>query len=232
MVDRFGRDNVAVELTYTHEPVADERYEALAQLADQAHLPIVATTAAHIHAPPRHRLASVLAAVRARSSLDDLDGWLPAWASARLRDHDDMATRIRRYPHAVDAAAELGAELPFDLQLIAPALPPLPVPPGYDEMAYLRELTYAAPSDGTGRAARAPTRPTGCAKAPLRNAQRGITTTLAAVTTMPKTVVSAACPVARSWTDWRTRYARAGRTTPRRRAALAARQSRTTSGFR
>jgi error-prone DNA polymerase len=144
LVERFGRDNVAVELTYACEPLADERYEALAQLADEAALPIVATTAAHVHAPPRHRLASVLAAMRARSSLDDLDGWLPAWASAHLRDHDDMATRFRRYPHAVDAAAELGAELAFDLQLIAPSLPPFPVPPGHgDEMAYLRGLTYA-----------------------------------------------------------------------------------------
>jgi error-prone DNA polymerase len=147
LVDRFGRDHVAVELTYAREPLADERYEALAQLADQARLPIVATTAAHFHAPPRHRLASVLAAVRARSSLDDLDGWLPAWASARLRDHDDMATRFRCYPHAVDTAAELGGDLAFDLQLIAPSLPPFPVPDGYDEMAYLRELTFA----GAGR---------------------------------------------------------------------------------
>jgi error-prone DNA polymerase len=143
LVDRFGRDNVAVELTYAREPLADERYAALAQIAGEDGLPVLATTGAHFHARPRHRLASVLAAVRARSSLDELDGWLPAWAAAQLRDHDDMAARFRYYPHAVDAAGELGAQLAFDLQLIAPKLPPFPVPPGHgDEMAYLRELTY------------------------------------------------------------------------------------------
>jgi error-prone DNA polymerase len=144
LVERFGRDNVAVELTYAREPLADERYEALAGLADQAGLPVVATTGAHFHARPRHRLASVLAAVRARSSLDELDGWLPAWAAAQLRDHDDMAARFAHYPSAVEVAGELGAELAFDLNLIAPNLPPFPVPDGHaDEMAYLRELTYA-----------------------------------------------------------------------------------------
>jgi error-prone DNA polymerase len=44
----------------------------------------------------------------------------------------------------VATAGALGAELAFDLQLIAPRLPPFPVPAGHgDEMAYLRELTYA-----------------------------------------------------------------------------------------
>src|SRR5438552_12278600 len=38
LTDRFGRDNVVVELTHALEPLADERYEALAQLADSQQL--------------------------------------------------------------------------------------------------------------------------------------------------------------------------------------------------
>jgi error-prone DNA polymerase len=144
LIERFGRDNLAVELTYAREPLAEDRYTALSQLAGEARLPIVATTAAHYHAAARHRLAAVLAAVRVRTSLDELDGWLPAWAGAHLRGHDEMTTRFRDYPAAVPAAGALGAELAFDLQLIALRLPPFPVPAGHgDEMAYLRELTYA-----------------------------------------------------------------------------------------
>jgi error-prone DNA polymerase len=144
LVVRFGRDNVAVELTYAREPLAFERYDALTQLAGDAGLPVVATTAAHYHAPPRRRLATVMAAVRARSSLDEINGWLPAWADAHLRSHDEMVARFsRRWPGVVEAAGRLGAELAFDLELIAPHLPPFPVPAGRgDEMAYLRELTY------------------------------------------------------------------------------------------
>jgi error-prone DNA polymerase len=143
LVDRFGRENVVVELTHELDPLADERYDALALLADEAGLPIVATTAAHFHGPPRRPLATALAAVRARSTLDDIDGWLPAWSGQHLRTGAEMAERFARWPGAVEAAARLGKETAFSLQLIAPDLPPFPVPPGHTEMTYLRELAYA-----------------------------------------------------------------------------------------
>ena len=142
LTDRFGRDNVAVELTHELDPLADERYDALAQLADEAGLPIVATTAAHYHGPPRRPLATAMAAVRARSSLDEIDGWLPAWSGQHLRSGEEMAQRFARWPGAVDAAARLGKEITFPLKLIAPDLPPFPVPAGHTEMTYLRQLTY------------------------------------------------------------------------------------------
>lgn len=151
LVDRFGRDNVAVELCFAREPLADERYAALAQLAAEAGLPTVATTGAHYHAPPRRRLATVLAAVRANCSLDELDGWLPAWADARLRAGDELAHRFAQYPDAVARAAGFGAELAFDLRLVAPELPPFKVPDRFpDEMTYLRHLTYEGAAERYG----------------------------------------------------------------------------------
>ena len=140
LVARFGRDNVAVELTYELDPRADERYDVLASLAHEEGLPIVATTAAHYHAPPRRPLATALAAVRARSSLDEVDGWLPSWAGQHLRSGDEMAERFARWPDAITNATRLGTEIGFSLHLIAPDLPPFPVPDGHDEMSYLREL--------------------------------------------------------------------------------------------
>ncbi len=142
LIARFGPDNVAVELCHELDPLADERYDVLAELAHDAGLPIVATTAAHYHAPPRRPLATALAAIRARSSLDDIDGWLPAWAGQHLRSGDEMAARFARWPSAVANAARLGTEIAFSLHLIAPDLPPFPVPPGHTEMSFLRELVY------------------------------------------------------------------------------------------
>ncbi len=141
LIARFGRENVAVELSYELDPQADERYDALAVLADERDLPLVATTAAHYHAPARRPLATALAAVRARSNLDDIDGWLPA-GGQHLRSGDEMAARFARWPGAVENAARLGNEIAFSLHLIAPDLPPFPVPDGHNEMSYLRELTY------------------------------------------------------------------------------------------
>jgi error-prone DNA polymerase len=152
LVARFGRDNVVVELTHELDPLADERYDVLAALAHDAKLPIVATTAAHYHAPPRRPLATALAAVRARSSLDEIDGWLPGWAGQHLRSGDEMAQRFARWPDAVVNAARLGKEIAFSLHLIAPDLPPFPVPPGHTEMTYLRKLVHElAPARFAGK---------------------------------------------------------------------------------
>ncbi|HEY9556883.1 MAG TPA: error-prone DNA polymerase, partial [Acidimicrobiales bacterium] len=45
------------------------------------------------------------------------------------------------WPGAVERAAELGRACIFDLNLVAPQLPPFPCPDGLSEMAYLRRLT-------------------------------------------------------------------------------------------
>jgi len=80
--------------------------------------------------------------VRARRSLDEIDGWLPAAANAHLRDGAEMALRFAAYPGAVSNAAALADELAFNLSLVAPNLPDYPVPAGHSEMSWLREVTY------------------------------------------------------------------------------------------
>ncbi|WP_084103982.1 error-prone DNA polymerase [Demequina sp. NBRC 110056] len=140
LVGLFGRDSVAVEITDTGDPFDSERNDALADLAFDASLPLVATTGAHYARPRDADLAGALAAVRARSSLDDMDGWLPGTAGSHLRSPAEMAHRHRRHPQAVAATARLAAECAFDLQLVAPNLPPYPVPDGHTEASWLREL--------------------------------------------------------------------------------------------
>ncbi|MFC4627055.1 error-prone DNA polymerase [Promicromonospora alba] len=142
LVGVFGRENVAVEITATGDPRDADLHDALALLAEEARLPLVATTAAHYARPRDADLAGALAAVRARSSLDDLDGWLPGAPTAHLRSGAEMARLHHRHPQAVPTAAALGEECAFDLKLIAPDLPPYPVEPGYTEASWLRELTY------------------------------------------------------------------------------------------
>jgi error-prone DNA polymerase len=106
-------------------------------------LPYVATNNVHYATPARRHLATALAAVRARRSLDEADGWLPGGGSAHLRSGDEQARRFARWPGAVEQAAELGLACAFDLSLVAPQLPPFDTPPGLDEMGYLRQLTEA-----------------------------------------------------------------------------------------
>ncbi|MDQ1528095.1 MAG: error-prone polymerase, partial [Microbacteriaceae bacterium] len=78
LIDLFGRDNVVVELLDNGGPLDSGYNDSLAAIAASRRLPVVATGNVHYATPKQHRLATALAAVRARRSLDELDGWLPA----------------------------------------------------------------------------------------------------------------------------------------------------------
>ncbi len=147
MVDAFGRDRVLVELWDHGNPLDSVRNDALAELAARNDIGCVATNNVHYATPAQRRLATAVAAVRARRSLDDLDPWLPASASAHLRSGAEQARRFLRYPGVVDLAAEIGRAAAFDLSLVAPKLPPFPCPRDASgaqltEMAYLRQLAH------------------------------------------------------------------------------------------
>ena len=124
LIRAFGRDRVLVELWDHGDPLDSVRNDALAHLATTHHVGCVATANAHYASPAERPLATALAAVRARRSLDELDPWLPAAAGAHLRSGKEQHDRFRRYPGVVEAAAEVGRALAFDLALVAPALPP------------------------------------------------------------------------------------------------------------
>ena len=138
----FGRDHVVVELFDHGHPLDQEANDALAGLAERARLPLLATNAVHYATPGEHRLAAALAAVRARRSLDELDGWLPASDGLHLRSGAEMMRRFERYPGAVARSVSLAEELGFRLRSARPRLPRQEVPAGHTPMSWLRELVW------------------------------------------------------------------------------------------
>ncbi len=143
LVALFGRDHVVVELFDHGHPLDQDANDALAELAARARLPLLATNAVHYATPGEHRLASALAAVRARRSLDELDGWLPASDGLHLRSGAEMMRRFERYPGAVARSVTLAEELGFRLRSARPRLPRQEVPDGHTPMSWLRELVWA-----------------------------------------------------------------------------------------
>ncbi|GAA2023543.1 error-prone DNA polymerase [Agromyces tropicus] len=142
LVALFGRDHVVVELTDHGDPLDQVRNDALAALAARARVPVLATNAVHYATPGEHRLASALAAVRARRSLDELDGWLPATDGLHLRSGAEMLARFGRYGGAVEHSATLARDLSFRLRSARPRLPRQEVPEGHTPMSWLRELAW------------------------------------------------------------------------------------------
>ncbi|MDQ1462974.1 MAG: error-prone polymerase, partial [Actinomycetota bacterium] len=140
LVDGFGRERVFVELWDHGDPLDRHRNDALAQVAMRAGVEVVATNNVHYATPARRPLAQALAAVRARRSLDEIDGWLPAAPFAHLRSAAEQRRRFARWPGAVERTVDIARACAFDLKLASPQLPDASVPEGFDEMSWLREL--------------------------------------------------------------------------------------------
>jgi error-prone DNA polymerase len=136
----FGRRNVMVELTCHNLPGDDERNDALAALAAASGLPVIATGNVHYATPSRVRLGQTLAAVRARRSLGEMDGWLAAAGTAYLRSGDEMSLLLKRYPGVFERTIELAGDCAFNFSVIAPSLPDCDVPEGHTEATWLRHL--------------------------------------------------------------------------------------------
>lgn len=140
LIDRFGRDHVVVELVARHHPGEDDVNDLLAALAADRHVPIVATGNVHHATPDKARLAAAMAAIRARSSIADLHGWLDLSASAHLRDGAEMLRLFPRHPQAISHTVTLAGELAFDLHKATPRLPKHGIPEGHTPSSWLRVL--------------------------------------------------------------------------------------------
>ena len=106
LVGMFGPANVAVEISDAGLPTDSTTNDVLAALAAEQRLPLVATGNVHFATPEERRLAAAMAAVRARRSLAEMDGWLPP-PGAHLRSGHEMAQRFARYPGAVATSVRL-----------------------------------------------------------------------------------------------------------------------------
>ena len=108
LVAAFGAEHTFVELWDHGDPLDSARNDALARLSATAGLQAVATNNVHYAAPSDRMLATAMAAIRSRRSLDEIDGWLPGGGTAHLRSGAEQARRFERYPGVVAAAATLG----------------------------------------------------------------------------------------------------------------------------
>ena len=142
LVELFGPGNVVVELTDHGNPLDTDHNDALYKIAGQRGLPTIATGNVHYATPRQHRLATALSAVRARRSLDEMDGWLPASGAAHLRSGREMLARFARYPGAVERTVEIADDLSFRLRSARPGLPKQKVPDGHTPMSWLRKLVW------------------------------------------------------------------------------------------
>ncbi|MEE8330371.1 MAG: error-prone DNA polymerase [Acidimicrobiia bacterium] len=132
-----------VELWHHGMPEDDPRNDLMAEAARRLNAPTIATNNAHYHDRSQADLSEVLAAIGGRRDLDANDGYRPASDERYLKSPQEMEQRFVRYPGAVRRAGRLGADLAFDLALVAPRLPDYGLPGSFTtESEYLRHLVF------------------------------------------------------------------------------------------
>ena len=150
----FG-DRYYIELQ-SHDVFGDaERMAALAGLAEELGIEVVATNNVHYHVRTRHRLNDVLVAVRHRLTLDTSHEVRRANSEYFLKSGEEMRRRFARYPQAIANTGRIAARCSFDLTTDLPyTLPDYPVPEGTTLDTHLRGICERAfrrkyhPSEG------------------------------------------------------------------------------------
>ena len=140
LVDRFGPDNVVVELFDHQAPLDSAHNSFLATLAKRHHLPTVVTGLVHYATAAEADMSQAMAAVRARTSMDALHSWLPSSPAGYLRSGAEQLQRFPHYADAVTRSADMAKELAFSLKKVSPGLPRSVCPEGHTPMSYLRQI--------------------------------------------------------------------------------------------
>lgn len=144
LVETFGVQRCVVELQHTMNPADADRNEHLHALAEAHGMREIVSSASVCATPARARLAAVKAALARREDVDAATSTTHPAGGSWLRSGEEMLQLAGDCPwlaRAVASTIDVARECTFTLNLVAPNLPNYPVPDGYTEMTWLRELT-------------------------------------------------------------------------------------------
>ncbi|MDD7385023.1 MAG: error-prone DNA polymerase [Actinomycetaceae bacterium] len=137
--DRYGSNNVAIELQFSARPHDRRRIDFLSSCAHQEGIPSVASRACAAASTQDQRLADVFAAVKNGAKLGQRGSHRPA-ASHYLLSGAQMADIFADYPESLEASVEIAEECYWDFFSLRPRLPQIDVPEGMDDAQWLAHL--------------------------------------------------------------------------------------------
>ncbi|MCA1941808.1 MAG: error-prone DNA polymerase, partial [Caenispirillum bisanense] len=122
---------------------ANNRPIALADAAERAGTPLVATNAVRMHTPARRPLLDVVTCIREHVTVDTAGWRLAANAEAYVKAPETMAQLFADYPEALARTVAIAARCTFDLSELRYEYPDDDTPPGMTPQQRLEELTWA-----------------------------------------------------------------------------------------
>jgi error-prone DNA polymerase len=138
----FGRDRAALLLTNHRHPADRWLAAEVAELAERAGLPLVASSTPFHATRDDKPLLDVLTAIRHRTTLDQAasHGLLLPNCEHRLLSEAGLRRRLADYPDAFDHAVRIAAECSLDLDFRDVRFPGFPVPEGETPFSVLYGL--------------------------------------------------------------------------------------------
>ncbi len=140
LADLLGPENVFVEL---QDAGLQEQRDLLPKqwaLAQKAGLRTVATNDVHYLRHEDAYAHDALLCIQTQSNLDDEKRMRYGSDEFYLKSGEEMYERFKDYPGSCEATVEIAARCDVDLDFGTYLLPSYPVPEGYTEATYLREL--------------------------------------------------------------------------------------------
>jgi len=140
------RGSIYVELQ------ANECIRDLADLAEQAKLPVVATNNIHYIDPGEAELQRTLSAIRLNCRLSELGSHRGAVSppGSYFASGEDMAARLADYPEAIANTFEIAERCHLELPLGVPHYPEISLPPGKTALEVLGERADRGAKDRYG----------------------------------------------------------------------------------
>ena len=120
-----------------------QRIRALAALAAEYRVPLVATNDVHAHTAARRPLQDALTCIHEHCTIHEAGYRLCANAERHLKPGEEMARLFHDYPEAIAHALEIAEACCFDLDELRYEYPVEPVPDGRTPQEELARLTWA-----------------------------------------------------------------------------------------
>jgi error-prone DNA polymerase len=137
---RFGAVWIGAAM---HRRGTDARHLArLKEFAASACAPLIAVNDALYHSPAQRDLQDVMTCIREGVKIEAAGRLLEANAERHLKPAQEMARLFRMAPEAISETQNLLARIDFDLGQLKYEYPDEPVPPGWDDQAYLEDRTW------------------------------------------------------------------------------------------
>ncbi|MBE3576737.1 MAG: DNA polymerase III subunit alpha [Limnochordales bacterium] len=146
-VARLFQENLALfylELENRLLPRSIWLNQALVELGEYLHLPVVATNPVHQLERADFPLYDVLTCVRTGTTLEEVHPARPLNGESYFKSAEEMAALFAQHPRALAATLEIAARCQPALDLSRPRFPSFPLPPGeISAAAFLRRLVEA-----------------------------------------------------------------------------------------